>query len=121
MKRDMDLIREILQAVEASPTGTVKYPFALPDRDEAAVYYHVYLLCNAGLLDGMNISRVDSDGGPAWAPSNLTWAGHEFLDASRDPGRWKQAMHLTKAAGDVAFPILVKVLADLALKHLHVA
>jgi hypothetical protein len=49
----------------------------------------------------------------------LTWKGHEFLEASRDDTRWKQAKEtVVKKAGGVVFELLKEVLIEGAKRTL---
>lgn len=98
MKRDMDLARKILLAVEEWEG----YPFPaqlVNQRLEAEGYsfeqvnYHVWLLENGGLLVAAEA------GGDVFAPCYLTWAGHEFLEAVRDDTRWNTVKRAMAAVG----------------------
>jgi Hypothetical protein (DUF2513) len=117
MKRDMDLIREILLECEASDTGMV--PDGVGDKiaSDDAYAYHCLLILEAGLADGFETTSVDNPK-PRAVVTRLTWAGHEFLDASRDPSIWQKAKGLSGKAGAIAFPVLLKVLAELALEKM---
>lgn len=89
MKRDMELIRRLLLAIEVedNPSGPAALEVEGYGRDE--VDYHLVLLLDAGLIEGTrtatrnrpNLVRV----------RRLTWAGHEFLDAARAQGVWAEA------------------------------
>jgi hypothetical protein len=81
MKRDMDLIRNILLQTEAGQ------PIV---GEKTAVVYHIALLKEAGFVEAVIRN------GPLGMPSEavirrLTWAGHDFLDAMRDETIWKKA------------------------------
>jgi len=70
MKRDPDLVREILLAIEKSddePMGWID--LELPDRSAVEVAYHVQLLDEAGLLVAQELSTM---GGYDWKPKRLT-------------------------------------------------
>lgn len=41
-----------------------------------------------------------------WKPVYLTWHGHEFLDAIRDPEVWKKTKNGALAAGGFTFDLL---------------
>ena len=87
MKRDLELVRLILQTLEgnqeARTASTERYSTA-----ERA--YHVALMKDAGLIEG--IVNLDADGNPfGYHVSRMTWAGHDFLDAARDDTLWKKA------------------------------
>lgn len=50
MKRDMDLVRKILMALEDNPTGYFKDEMTIDGYTEEDVGYHCYLLLQAGLV-----------------------------------------------------------------------
>ncbi|HWM89533.1 MAG TPA: DUF2513 domain-containing protein [Thermoanaerobaculia bacterium] len=111
MKRDMDLARRILFAVEEAPLdGETDLNF--DDFSQEEISYHVMLLSEAGLIEAQDQSGY---GGSDWQPERLTWAGHEFLDASRDQGRWEKAKKLVREkVGGLTFDALKAVLIRLA-------
>jgi hypothetical protein len=88
MKRDMESIRQILQSVEALEweDGEPYERYQAKTPDEA---YQIALMKDAGLVD----ADIDTTNGiPSGAAVvRLTWAGHEFLDSSRDSKIWKMA------------------------------
>ena len=50
-----------------------------------------------------------------WRAKRLTWAGHEFLEASRDDTRWEKAKEeVTGKVGGMVFEILKQVLIETA-------
>ena len=75
MKRDMELVREILRTIQAKSDMTAK---ALdPGPHEAWVFArHVEALYEAGMIDG-SISRPTS-GPPVVMVRDLSWKGHDF-------------------------------------------
>ncbi|WP_437186737.1 DUF2513 domain-containing protein [Planctomicrobium sp. SH668] len=105
----MELVRDILLAVEASgddPRGWVN--LSIPQHDPVEVSYHVKLLHEAGLLEGNNLS---SSSGFCWAARSLTWSGHEFLDAARNGTIWNKTMAKLKGqAASVPFEVVKAVL-----------
>jgi Hypothetical protein (DUF2513) len=114
MKRDMDLVRDLLLGVEADPRldGT---KWIRPDeRDNLGVVgigphskreiaYHLELLIEAGLIEG----RSGVDDVPAIA--RLTWQGHEFLDNIRDPEVWAKTKERLQGLQTVALSVIVEV------------
>ena len=90
MKRNWDMIREILTKVEACtlPTDTVQLS-DFPDEKAAEASYHVELLINAGLIDGQMVKTL-GPGVNAFFADRLTWEGHEFLDVIRSDTVWKK-------------------------------
>lgn len=86
MKRDMDLIREILEAVEARTDRDAK-PLAMPDRDELIVGQHLHLLYHAGFLDG----TAFAGGSKPYTQilvQDLTMDGHDFLAVLKNDHGW---------------------------------
>jgi Hypothetical protein (DUF2513) len=113
MKRDMDLMRELLLKLEALPMrrgGIVNIP---PDDEVLAVEgysvdqidYHLSQIRRSGFID---------EGGSRPAIGigfrSLTPAGHDFLDSVRDPKTWER----TKKAAEGAGGFTLDLLGDLA-------
>lgn len=110
MKRDMNLVREILFAVEDAPSDRRLAKLNLGRNvEEEVVSYHVMLLAEAGLIEAQDLSP--RGGGLDW----LTWEGHEFLEAARDQSRWVKATELMKEkGGGMIFDTLKGILVKLA-------
>ncbi len=113
MKRDMDLIRLLLLQQESGedPPELEEYPIDL-------VVYNLALMIDAGFVDGTIIP--DHEGSPAGASIiRLTWAGHDFLDSTRDPTIWKKAKERVLKPGiSWTFSILVEFLKAEAQRQL---
>ncbi|MDB5971361.1 MAG: Uncharacterized protein JWQ90_3811 [Hydrocarboniphaga sp.] len=106
MKRDMDLARQILLAIEGQEDADGSSWFALEFEgvSDKSVSHHIRLLHEAGLLDAIDLSTM---AGPEWRPKSLTWAGHEFLDAARDETLWNKAKALViSKTGSLGFEAL---------------
>jgi hypothetical protein len=104
MKRDMDLIRLILLALEGNQAANSESRKFQP-RDIA---YQSELLIDAGLVEGVVLK--DEKGLPhAAALHRLTWQGHDFLDAMRDDSVWRKAKEtILKPIGGVTFDLLLE-------------
>jgi hypothetical protein len=95
MKRDMDLIRDILLEIEANDD--------VPSLDEKDDRYlqHLLLLQEAGLIAGVAVCVCDR--GELYPQKinrpRLTWQGHEFLDAARNDTIWQRTMARLRDAG----------------------
>ena len=110
MKRDMDLVRAILFALEEAPFDGGPHQLRLEGHPPEEIAYHVMLLDEAGLIKAFDFS---GDEFTDWRPSHITWAGHEFLNAARDNGRWNKAKSLVKEkGGGLVFEVLKQVLLD---------
>lgn len=116
MKRDMDLVRAILIAMEDHEKGFAPDSLGIPDYSEEQIGYHIHLMGQAGLLDVSDASSLDGDSPSAIAHS-ITWNGHEFLANAREEKNWLQAKKLMKGAGEASFHIWQSVLTHLVMKN----
>jgi Hypothetical protein (DUF2513) len=96
MKRDLELIRTILMEVEQNnqPLRPIKIEAHGYSPDE--VSYHVWQLYDAGYVTAEDRSHL---AGMVWLPKSLTWEGHNFLDATRNDGIWRQVKARLKDKG----------------------
>jgi len=116
MKRDMDLIRQILLSVEADEHGFVD-KLELLDYTQEQIGYHIYLLGEAGLANVLTTTSHGSKS-PKAIIRNLTWAGHEFLDSARENTIWNQAKDKINKIGGATLPIWIALLTELAKKQI---
>lgn len=118
MKRDMELIRELMLAIE-SRDDTEYWAEDLEvsgDRDLDQINYHLELLSDAGFIE-VQVARDDS--GTSILIHRVLWDGHEFLDNARNASVWKKAMSIvTEKGGSVSVGVLTQVLASAAKQHL---
>ncbi|WP_051882328.1 DUF2513 domain-containing protein [Parvularcula oceani] len=106
MKRNMDLVRQLLLAIEAQ--GPIARGMPNIDgyaRDE--IDHHLTLLRQAGFLPQIErprqselpvrgLARRVSD------PVELTWKGHDFLDTIHDEGVWSSTKEAVGKVGGTA-------------------
>ncbi len=111
MKRDLDLVRRIAQTIEERGIPDVDNdqeleillddPWLLPE--------HLRLMIEAGLVDAI----AARSGGPepdSYHVIRLTWAGYEFLDASRDEANWVEAKSIARQAGGWTLQLTLQIL-----------
>ncbi len=114
MKRDPDLIRSILLALESNQKPeevmTAKR-LKLDNWSEDEVNYNLLLLLEAGYIRGKDAS---TDNRTIVYVTRLTWDGHEFLDAARDDGRWEKAKSAISKVGGWSFDVAKTILVELA-------
>jgi len=99
MKRDLELVRELLLALENEqahfdstiPLTIGQPPLALPGRSNQEIAYHIRIMTQGDLI---SMGGIDDDGVTIHKYYGFRWAGHEFLDDVRDPEIWRK----TKAA-----------------------
>jgi hypothetical protein len=86
MKRDLDLIKKVLLAVQAR-TDLAPRPVSVEGYDEVIVARHVQMLFKTGFLEG-----AEKQSGRSYAPivmvTDLSWSGHEFLAALENENIW---------------------------------
>ena len=80
MQHDIELMRRILLAIEAAPRQILDKPPAIAGFDDKAVFAHLAMLREAGLVDAKAfVSRVHP-----YADIKLTEPGRDILQAERE-------------------------------------
>ncbi|TBU83535.1 DUF2513 domain-containing protein [Phytopseudomonas dryadis] len=87
MKRDWELIRELLLQIEALETGHHFFPQAVNEHSAESVGYHIHLMCQAGLIECSQ--HHPWNGGPVSIANGLTLTGHDLLDGIREGSLWE--------------------------------
>jgi hypothetical protein len=106
MKRDMELCRAILFALEAQedPEDYFDVEETFPNHPLPVVMRHLMILSQAGLIDIRDDSSVDEI---CYQPIGLTWQGHEFLDAVRSDTVWNKVKETAEEkGGSIPFDIM---------------
>ena len=101
MKRNMELVRELLLRVEADEGfGSLASKYS-----QEEIVGHVEILLDAKLLEGKVYHDLSGDPGSAYI-QRLTWAGHEFLDNARNDTVWnKVTATIMNAATTASFEV----------------
>ena len=105
----MDLVRDILIAIEDAPTGFAPKALLIDGHSREEIGYHVGIMIEANLVHGVKATH-GGDTGPIWIPTRLSWEGHDFLDAARDPSRWQQAKDAIGNIGGASIPVWLALL-----------
>jgi len=114
VKRDMDLIRQILLDVE--DTGPNEMIPSVDGYDSAAFAYSVSLMEQAGLVEA-TVAMASGHIPVKASVYSLTWDGHDFLDAIRNDTLWASIKsRLTETVGSVSFDVLKSVAGAMALR-----
>lgn len=118
MKRDMDLVRKILLAVEEHEDGFAPSPLTIDDYTEEQIGFHILVMGEAGLLNVAEVTPYTSNT-PQASALWVTWQGYEFLDAAREPSRWEAAKAKFMAGGvGLAFDLLKDLLLRMGREQL---
>lgn len=107
MKRDWDLIRDLLLQIEDLEPGHYYCPRPTEEHSLESVSYHLHLLEQARLLECKEQHRWNGE--PSRVASCLTLQGHDLLDSIRDEDAWqaKKTMLLARL-GAISYESLRK-------------
>ena len=106
MKRDMTLVRKILRWAIEQEHGYLDGNPELEGYSEEVIGYHVYLMAQAGLVQGAGASTL-GDSSPVGLLTEVTWAGHDFADAAKDDQLWRKASKtILKEGASFSFDLL---------------
>jgi hypothetical protein len=107
MKRDMDLVRDLLIEMDNDPQldGLRWVPgenIAIKDHSAEEIAYHLSMLIEAGYVAGkttMNMPVINK----------LTWQGHELLDDIRDPDIWTKTKERAKGVAGIGVTLIWEI------------
>lgn len=106
MQRDMNLVREILLALERHERGQAPGKIEIPPYSEEQIGFHVMLMAEARLIKAIE-TTCHGDPSPKAIPSRLTWEGYEFLAASKDSNIWEKSKKtILGKVGALSFEVL---------------
>jgi len=126
VKRDMDLVRDILLAIEggqksfSTMSSNVANALGVDMKntvtDEAADQFsgHLDLLVEAGL-----ITIKGKLGGGIVLINAITWEGHDFLDNIRDPDVWDKTKAGAEKVGSFSIDVLKAIAKGLIKEKLQ--
>lgn len=98
MKRDLELIRKIILAIEDLPGACLNQELKLNGFDRHQIGYHCYLIIDSGLAKGEDVTYLE-DTSPVWHIHHLTAAGHDFADSIRSDTTWIKTKTIIKDKG----------------------
>jgi hypothetical protein len=101
----MDVVRDVLRKIsDSDDKPSWKALVEGKSEDEAKnVLYHIDLLKNAGLLTGIPLKL---HGYSIWERLDLTWEGHDFVDATKDSEVWKETQKGLEGVGSFTFDLV---------------
>ncbi len=111
MKLDPDLVRSILIEYEKLPYGGSGENVKIEGYSEEQICYHTEILSEANFLMAKIEHYIGGDL-PDIFPERLTYAGHEFLEASRNDQAWKRAKQILAPTGTFILEIAKSILVD---------
>lgn len=112
MKRDLDLMRKILEKLEDEQEKLINN-LEIENYSNYEIMYHFIIMDEAGLI------RCERESTPDRVikvyPFGLTWQGHEFLEAARNDSIWEKAKNISKSRiGTMPFDVIKALLISIA-------
>jgi hypothetical protein len=110
VKRDMDLVRDLLLRLEQDPNldGTKWIHFTpadleMAERSPKEIGYHLTMLIEEGFVKG----KAGFEAIPI--VFKLTWQGHELLDSIRDPDIWSKTKKRIEGLASVSLKVVFAI------------
>lgn len=110
MKRDMDLCRKILFAIEEQYVDVALYDLKIDGHSMEEVAYHCKILHDAGLIFDYK-GQYAGNHIYSFGVGALTWEGHDFLDEIRKDNDWGNILKIIKEKGLPPILYVVKLIA----------
>lgn len=109
VKRDMDLIRDLMLEIEAFEGNAYRREYwplkpQFKDLNGSLLEYNLLLLLDAGFVSASR--RPDPAGTPIDIIHGLTWQGCEFLETIRDPEIWRKTKEGAGKVGSASVSFL---------------
>lgn len=113
MRRNMDLARAILFELEKCDFTGREHNITVEGYSDKEISYQIRLLNEAGYIEATHnpspIREYDE-----WKARTITWDGHDFLDLSRNLGRWEKAKIMAvEKSGELTLTAMKIALAEL--------
>ena len=108
MKRDIDLIKKILIAIEKKESIEAE-DVVIDGYEPDVIAFHCILLNEAGFIKAVVNEKLERM--ITAYPTRLTWDGFEFLELSRNENAWKKTKDFVREkAVSVSVSLLIEVL-----------
>jgi hypothetical protein len=109
MKRDLDLVRQLMLQIEALPAAP-PVQYRMSEIEDPVLLAHLEMLIEAGLVNG-RISRSQGARGDVISVSGLSWQGHEWIEMVRSQSLWNEVKSAVLDGGGVLTFELTKAVA----------
>jgi len=114
MKRDLDLVRQLMLQIEALPAAP-PVQYRMSEIEDPVLLAHLEMLIEAGLVNG-RISRSQGARGDVISVSGLTWQGYEWIEMVRSQSLWNEVKSAVLDGGGVLTFELTKAVATKILR-----
>ena len=85
MKEDTEWFQNMLDAILS---GWAPRELKIEGYTDEQIGYHALIMIEAGLVTGQDVATMGSS--PTGLITRLTWQGHDFLEAAREPTRCRR-------------------------------
>lgn len=110
MKRNLDLVRDILLFVESKSETADYFKVQIDGYGQREINYHVYLLMQQEFITGTEPPLRHA----TVVVTGLTWTGHEYLDTVRSDNVWQKTKE--RLQGTASFDLVLQIAKDVILK-----
>lgn len=110
VKRDMELVREVLMNLENNDDVNKWGPVNIDGYKTKEISYHLKILSQANLIEA---KRITDQG--IWFAKSLTWNGHEYLDAIRSETIWNKTKNFINEKGLELTAVPLGVIKEIAV------
>lgn len=119
MKRDLDLLRDMLLLIESSEPEISNDTFAELSDDPQLIAFHIQLLIDADFIAYYDASTL---GNPNYfIITRMTFAGCEYLDSVRNTTIWEQVKRkLSAVGGSASLDVITSLCANLVKSQLGI-
>ncbi len=114
MKRDLDLVRQLLLQIEGLPAAP-PVQYRMSEIEDPVLLAHLEMLIEAALVNG-KIVRSHGTRGDVISVSGLTWQGHEWIEMMRSQSLWNEVKSAVLDGGGVLTFELTKAVASKILR-----
>ncbi len=112
MKRNMDLVRDLLLQLEAVGDAHSIHIFTEDDHSPLKfdghtwdeVEYHARQLIDAGIINNGNVNPM-----VGFCFKKITWYGHDFVDSIRDSEIWEKTKSTASATGSYTIEVVLEI------------
>jgi len=123
MKRDMNLIRELLLQLEESKAEVYVSNLEVAGYSDEEIAYNAYMMIDGGLAEGKQSKETNQMGDSrpvAVTLTNLTWEGHEFFDSIKNDTVWNNTLnYLKEKGGNIPFTLIPPIAALFAKQYFN--
>ena len=104
MRRDLDMVRDILRYTESSAERGASLCGLSGDMEKIA--FHAEMMEGRGLIE-CRVSRDAGGGAYDVEVTGITWEGYDYLDSIRSPKVWARAKEvISRTVGDTSLSVV---------------